>query len=111
MDSPSTKSRVALTPAELAPDVQQHDESDEQQAQHEDRCRATAQREPQPLRMGVAEPGVASSYQASDFGSAYGQAHPTSQAPSPVTGHADRAGDGACCYGGAHIFRPGASSV
>ena len=60
MDSPSTKSRVALTPAELAPDVQQHDESDEQQAQHEDRCRATAQREPQPLRMGVAEPGVAS---------------------------------------------------
>ena len=33
------------------------------------------------------------------------------QAPSPLTGHAHRAGGGACCYGGAHIFRPGASSV
>ena len=39
----SHKSQVALTPAELAPDVQQYDEGDEQQAQHEDGCRATAQ--------------------------------------------------------------------
>ena len=55
----SHKSQVALTPAELAPDVQQYDEGDEQQAQHEDGCRATAQREPQPLRTGVASAGGA----------------------------------------------------
>ena len=65
----SHTSQVALTPAELAPDVQQHDEGDEQQAQHEDGSRATAQREPQPLRTGVASAGAAAvTLQASDFG-------------------------------------------
>ena len=57
----SHKSQVALTPAELAPDVQQYDEGDEQQAQHEDGSRATAQRKPQPLRNGRASAGAAAS--------------------------------------------------
>jgi len=82
--------RLAL--AELAPDVQQHDERDEEQAEHQYGGWATARREREEGELAV------SSLHAKEPAGRTAQAEPRS------------AQDGRACEG-PHIFRPGASSV
>ena len=106
---PPDAGRLAL--AELAPDVQQHHEGDEEQAEHEHGRRATAHARQATARVSVVR-CVAATARANKRAVGYAR-HAASAQPRRRAGTLQEIGCGrggkeiACAY----IFRPGASSV